>query len=444
MNLLSESISMDKIPHFDMMNYSQIKRLFKTENWTSTQKMDGFNVSFGLSEGEIFIKPKTGKSFQSLKELEALNRRLPYFNTFKKFFEILEAANFKETYKKLSKDESLVFFGELLGSKRQNVVLYNEEEIGNGTIVLFGVKLDDGTAKGQDITLKESGQKYLSDICKYMVENDSSWNFKIAKPINFNLEKHHSKIKTIQKFIESNDIILITKKRDIKSKLNKKLKMSELQNLIISLKTNILEDLSAETPYLGANKLEGAVIRNSDTGAISKVVDREYFTMLNKSTWYGRTNASELSKKFVREVHTKILNSSDIIWESKIETVINGYLCNKKHTQFVTISELYKVLQDEYLQEHTLDESAHVALNNISKKFYDDITKLFAEVKSKQTTENKIDDDNYKRTVRHFISEINDLNSLVHNLSEFTYGKCVWFCLNEKLKAKIKSKYIMK
>ena len=442
MNLLSESISMDKIPHFDAMNYTQIKRLFKTENWTSTQKMDGFNVSFGMIEGNIFIKPKTGKPFTSLSELTILNNRLSYFAPFKRFYEALEQSNFKEVYKKLSENEDLVFFGELLGSKRQNVVLYSEEAIGKGTIVLFGIKKDDGTAKGQDLTLEQFGQDVLQEVCNYMRESGSTWNFTTAKTIDLSLETHSSKIKEIQDFIKENDKILCSRKRDLKSSLTKKLKMNELQSFIVKLKISILEDLAKEIPFLGASKLEGAVIRNKDSGAISKVVDRDYFTALNKTSWYGRINATELGKKFVREVHSKIFKDTDIIWESKIKQVINEYLCNKKRPVFVTIFELYKVLQDVYLQEHTIDQKAPEALSKMSKKFYDEMTKLFEDVKRKQTTEEKIDEDNYNRTVKHFVNEINDLNSLVYNIDEDTYGKCIWFCLSEKLKASIRNKYI--
>lgn len=440
MQLLNEAVTMDKIPHFDSMSYSHIKKLFSTSNWSLTQKIDGFNVSFGISEGNIFIKPKTGKPFTDLNELKILSKRLSYFKPFVNFYEALERNNFKEIYMKLTEKEDLAFFAELLGSKRQNVVLYNESEVGLGTSVIFAIKQDDGTSKGKDITFTDKGLKLINSFCIKMQEAKSDWNFTMAKPIIY--DSNNSTVKNIQNFIKENDKILCSKKRDAKSKLEKKIKFNELQNLIIKFKTNLLEHISKETPFLGADKLEGAVIRNKDNGVFSKIVDREYFTSLNKSSWYGRTTMSELNKKYISFIENTILKGCDILWENKIISLLNEKLSLSENMKYKSIKDIYKILQEEFLSENKPDENAREKLISESKNFYTKIKALMEEVKSNQISEKAIDQDNYKRTINYLIDEVKSMNHLITNLQEDMYGKCIWFCLHEKLKAKLRNRFL--
>jgi hypothetical protein len=436
MYFLNESVSMDKIPHIDSMSYSQVKKVFGSNNWSFTQKMDGFNVSFGISEGSIFIKPKTGKEFKSLAELETLSKRLPYFEAFKRFYEALENSDFKEKYENIANGENIVFFGELLGSKRQNVVLYSEDAIGEGAVVLFGVKIDN--QESIDITNESKGQNLIQDMCNQMIESESmKWNFYTAKPIDINVD-----ITEIQKFIRENDKILSSRKRDEKSKLFKKIKLNELQCLIAKMKVKLLDDLAKETPFLGAEKLEGAVVRNKDTGALTKIVDKDFFSALNKAAWFGRTNATQLTKQFVNEVHIKILKGTDQIWESKVIDLINQYLCHKDADKFVSESELIEVLQCEYLQEHNEIPEVTKKLSILAKDYYKKMVDLKTEIAAKQSTIERIDEDNYKKTISFMTEEVKEMNRLINKMNENVYGRCIWFCLSEKLKAKIRNKYL--
>lgn len=437
MELLNESVSMDKVPHIDTMSYTQIKRLFSSNNWNVTQKMDGFNVSFGLIDNNIFIKPKTGKPFTSYKELEILSNRLSYFEPFKRFYKALEESDFKQEYLKLSEDSNIIFFGELISNTRQNVILYDKEYICNGAIVLFGVKEEDNEI-AKDITSNTKGKLLLSNLCKAMTKSESMyWKFYLAKPIELRIN-----IRDIQEYIQKNNHILDNKKRDDKSKLNKKLKMNELQKLIINLKKSFLVVLSNEDPFLGAERLEGAIIRNIDNGALCKVVDREYFTSMNKAVWYGRLNATNLTKNFINEIMVKILKNTDIIWESKLIDLINQYLFKNDKFRFASESEIYSVLNKEFLNENPKEEDIDNKFISIARKYYNDMKSLKEEIKAMQNSEYSIDIENYKRTNEFIVNEVRELNKLVSKDKDNIYGKCIWFCLSEKTKASIRNKYL--
>jgi len=128
-SLVEEAAKMVSIPHIDQMTAKDFCNLFSGGAWEVSEKYDGSNVSFGLTEeGNIFVKSKKGNPTTETAEFfeQAKKYDNDIFEGFGKLLEVLQQSDVKRLFSQLNGmiGSPLQIFGELFSKPHMNVIPY--------------------------------------------------------------------------------------------------------------------------------------------------------------------------------------------------------------------------------------------------------------------------------------------------------------------------------
>ncbi|MEM4260962.1 MAG: RNA ligase family protein [Candidatus Woesearchaeota archaeon] len=465
-DLLLEVAQMTSIPHMHLLTVDQVLNFlgdnFSVDDWEITEKVDGANFSVGLIDGQVYGKSKRGKPFtdpQMFYELKDIN---DIFVAMGNLLNLMKQNGFKDWHDRILKKyeddlkrrfkiniiKSLIIFGEIFNSNQVNTLVYSKEAIGNGAFVVFGVKIDDGSYKGIEISTDSIGLEIMRDFVDTFNETEG-WKFYFKKSVKIEINKEFAK--ELEDFVKNNIEIIKNRKRspEIVEKKNKA--KEELASLLMKFKKDILRQTSEVKPLLGGKEIEGIVIRNIKTGGITKVVDVDKFTKINMQNWEFRKELKDERKELYKQLIDNIVKSADIfIIKSKQEEKLIDYLQNKGKNKFDSLDELINVLYEDAAEEVQLDSAAEVTnkMRNIIDNYINRVNKI-----KENTIANKgkgLDDKNYELTIKNLDQEIKEMNELKNRIEALNsemknpYTEIIKFILGNKGIEELTNKFINK
>ncbi len=466
MKLLSEAVSMTSIPHFDQMNIDQLLTFFNDNfdqnNLEITEKVDGANFSLLMLGGKPAGKSKQGLPTTDPKELKNL---VSFAEVFDAMGRLLEAVKpgftawqknmMKKFDKKIMKEfklkevpGSFTVFGEILGSPQVNSLLYSRDAIGTGAFMVFGLKVDDGSKKGLDISTSSSANQIMKEFVKSF-DGKHGWKMYFKRPVSLKVPKTFAR--EVQKFLKKHISELKSLKRN-KEAVDKKLKAREaLQILMNRFKKNLLVQLEKKKSFLGVTDIEGVIVRNFINGGIFKVVDTEKFTALNFKNWVGRKELQNERKELFKKLIKDVLKNADIfIIKAKQQEKIINYLQIAKKMKFDNLDELLSVIYEDAKNEVSLG-SAKSMVKDIQTniKDYTNLVKnIIQKTKSTQKTKDAIDEKNFDVTIRTLEDEITEMNEFIRLMktrlksNQNPYLSLVQFILGPKAVADLVKKFM--
>jgi hypothetical protein len=428
----NQFVKLASIPHFDQMTVDYLIDFFKgLDEYEFSEKIDGSQVSFGAISGKPYLKSKRGKPVTDPKELKDLEEFAEVFSVMGEFLEYLKWQSLDDWIEKTidknrselktvcgSNDiSSLVFFGEILGNEQHNTIKYQKSKIENGAVVIFGLAVD---VPGQsvDITLTSLGKQIISDLVEYLSVSED-WLI-YEKKIITGLDLQKDKIEKILAFAEKNSDAISSRKRDPETKLKKEAAKERLTSMLGSVKKTWVKSFKKVDSLLGANEIEGFILRNKD-GKMAKIVDLENFTAKNTKNWEDRKDVKLMKSDLIKEMILMIFKSADVLklQDKQIQRLEekSGELKRK----LKSVNELLAVFEDDIKGEVELDtpkeaiEKSLNALSNFAFKTEQIIKELIQKQGSKET---KIDDKHYLETVRTLKKELTSIQNYIQELKD--------------------------
>ena len=442
---LNEAVKMVSIPHVDQMTAKDFCNLFSGGAWEVSEKYDGSNVSFGLTEeGQIFVKSKKGNPVTDPSEFyqQAKMYDNDIFEGFGRFLETLQKSKLENLLKQLSGmiGSPLQIFGEMFSKAHMNVIPYAEDLIGNGAVVVFGiVKLD--SPKGTDITTTKEG-KVIKDKIVELLNNSTDWKFYDKKPLALDIDET---IKSqIQKTCSAENMAVMASRKRTGNEAEMKAKaVQEFEILKSLIKKTLLGSLGTVPSSLGASEIEGAIIRNMETGAIAKLVDLEGFGRRRAEQWAGVDALKDYRKNLYKQLQEDVLKNADIfiLDDKQVQKLTNAM--ETKGSRFGSMDEMLDVLFGDASEEVQFKEAKQMvsdltnSLNSYKNSIEDALTKINKEDnKALEDTKKAIEAE--KRRIDQFVLELNKRISDQQN----PYLSIIRFVLGPKTLDELGKKFI--
>lgn len=366
---------MDKIVHLDEMKPNEFITFVKQfanisdTNIEVSEKIDGQNISFGLNtEDKFFTKTKKSKPVFDLSfyaEIDFMSSFKSFHSSFSKALKILKQAKdeVQKQNKTLTEPFDFQVFGELLPSAQTNLLKYNKEQIGEGAIVLFDVKIN-----GDSILDESYANKIFSILLK--LNGTGGWKvyFKnIMNPNEFQFNVNH--MITLETLYKKYFEVLNSRKaadKDIKQKAQ-----SVIQSLMDNIKKQFLAKmLDNRKSMLGNIKPEGLILRDFTNKFLVKLVDKDDFSEANKEMHGINKAIQELNRKALMQIKSEIFGNADILknFAKVIEKATDKFFVEKQKNpsfKFQSLDAILKVAYDDMVDEGRISLSATEAINKL-------------------------------------------------------------------------------
>ena len=413
---LEEALKMTSIPHFDQMSVSQIISFFDSSDWEVTEKADGSNVTFGVDDLGVYVKSKKGNPVHDPQEYVDLSIKfnndihLGFGELLKMLLQNEEKfTTFYNEHNQLVDNKGFQIFGELFSKSHMNVIAYSPEKIGKGAVYVFMVKADTNDKKGIDITNTDVGQQIISNFIETFQGTDG-WNFYGRRPVDTSLATSTYKSQ-IMDIINNNKDILTSRKRadkPLKTEL-----VSKLSSLLSQYKKEVISQIEKVPSMLGADEIEGVVVRNLKNGELAKIVDLEGFGERRVQQWAGTDKIKQLRRELFNKIQNEILHNADIFLlpNKQIEKLSDAL--EERGVAYQNIEEMLNVLyQDAVAERPKLKTDFKRALNNLKNILSEHLTNV-------KNTINDVDSNNFKtymNTKSSIQTETNEIADILANI----------------------------
>jgi len=303
--------SLKGISHIeDLSPFAFLKFL---EKWHNTEidggleiseKVDGSaQISFGVSKGKVYAKSKYGKPIFSSSGwpkthvYDALrNAHYALESVRKGILQLYLVPNTKnpDGYDiKVSKKPSRgaifpQYFTEVLWTRVPNSIEY-----GDNILMIYGIKVEGGHISSSgfekkviDKLIELTGKRTTAKGAKWRMEGKiilSKSQFEIATKVEY------KKLRDILKDIKAQEVLLKQARTPEQKKARAKL-LAKINKIQQALKKKFISSLRSSTPTYGPEDsfIEGIVIKDLESGAMIKVVDKDMFTAVNRYFWHYR------------------------------------------------------------------------------------------------------------------------------------------------------------
>jgi cytidyltransferase-like protein len=252
--------SMTHIDELKPNDFMDFIRKYAQDGLEISEKIDGSaRISFGVENGKLWTQSKNGQRKYSSSEYSDE----PMFAALKAAHRALESKG--PTIVSSWPDGVDFMVGEVLHTKIPNSIEY-----GPDAIIIHGVHPH------------ASDPKVVATLVTQAVQNDlDGWRFEYkptVDPKEFNVD--------VMKELQRAEIIF----RRLQSSPKDKKLQQQFKETQLQIKDKLLGKLRSSRSAYGpeGGDVEGMVFRDLDTGAMTKLVDKDYFTKLNKFLWHWR------------------------------------------------------------------------------------------------------------------------------------------------------------
>jgi len=178
------------------------------------------------------------------------------------------------------------FFVEVLWTRFPNSLEY-----GDNILMIYSAKVE-GRHVASSTFERDVIKKLIELTGKKTVAKGAKWRFE-DKII---LSKNQFEINTRVEYKKVSDILADLKTQEVllkraKTKEEKKAQahvLKKIKKIQIALKQKFLDKLRSTKPVYGGDTIEGIVIKDMESGAMIKVVDKNVFTAINSYFWHYR------------------------------------------------------------------------------------------------------------------------------------------------------------
>ena len=264
------------IPHLEDLKPEQFLEFLRKFAETETpgleisEKVDGSaRLTFGKGAGHIWTQTKSGSR-------KARSDQYPDTHMYR----AIRAAHWAlESAAGLilpAWPENVEFFvAEVLHSKVPNTIEY-----GPDAIVIHGVHTTDG-APADEKTAKALAQQIIAPTKGHLKGENGDWLFEYKRTID---------PKDVMVDVKKEYETLGALYRDLAKKPRDKNLKSQFQDIQKQVKQKLVAQLRKQRSAYGpeGGDIEGLVFRDLDSGQMTKLVDRDFFTQLNRFLWHHR------------------------------------------------------------------------------------------------------------------------------------------------------------
>tara|TARA_Y100000310_G_scaffold309002_1_gene352670 strand:- start:546 stop:2660 length:2115 start_codon:yes stop_codon:yes gene_type:complete len=294
----------------DLSPFAFIKFLEKWQNMEITggleisEKVDGSaQISFGTSSGKLYAKSKYGKPIMSPSAWPSLY----YYDALRNAHYALDAVKNKIGMLKLIPNlKNPDGYDIVIDKKKYKDAIYpqyfcevlwtqvpNSLEYGDNILMIYGVKVEGSHVSSSsfekkvlDQLLAITGKSVTAKGAKWRLENKivlSKSQFQIDTKVEYR------KLKDILKDLKNQEVLLKRAKTSAEKKARASL-LKKIKKIQEQLKVKFLATLRSMDPTFGkeGGTIEGIVIKDLESGAMVKVVDKDVFTTINSYFWHYR------------------------------------------------------------------------------------------------------------------------------------------------------------
>ncbi len=245
-----------------------------------SEKVDGSaRISFGVDNGAVWTQSKNGPKRTSPEQYGDK----PMFRAIRKAHEALQASS-KQISASWPKGVGFMV-AEVLYTKIPNSIEY-----GPNVVMVHGVHGADGSV------LNDSDAKKVVDIMTKALggklhDGKEEWLFEYKRVINAKdvMVDVKNEYKSIRQIYDELKKLEPDKLKAI-GKAPYKASLEKFKAVQVALKKKLLVQLHKQRSVYGpeGGDVEGIVFRDLESGALTKLVDKEYFSKLNKFLWHYR------------------------------------------------------------------------------------------------------------------------------------------------------------
>jgi len=319
-----------------------------------SEKVDGSaRITFGIENGKIWTQSKNGQKRTDASQYGDK----PMFKSLKMAHQAL-ASKEGEIAKAWPQDVAMMV-AEVLYTKIPNTIEY-----GPNVIMIHGVHKSDGgvipEVEGKKIAeavTKSAGQK-LND-------GEEDWKFEYKRIISpeevfVDVKNEFDSLKQIHDHLKQ----LAPDKLKASGKAAYKAALDNFKNIQLALKKKFVGQLRKQKSAYGpeGGDVEGIVFRDLESGQLTKLVDKDYFTKLNTFLWQYRKlldTGVKIGDKWEFGIMQKFRNAiSDNVMGSPVA----------KSTTFVSQLKKFGAELDYPAEANTPDKKADYILSQYIKK----------------------------------------------------------------------------
>jgi hypothetical protein len=424
--------AMPSIPHFDQMTVKEYQALFSPDGLVEmTEKYDGSNVSFGVNEnGVVYLKTKKG--IPIIDEALYFDMAVKYNNdVFKSFGELLQDLKKDPIKKLLSDHKDVQIFCEFFSKPQMNVITYNPFMIGGGSLVILSIMKNGENIidKYEAVGIEEELTRCIAFTSGMTVYGRSTIKMSMVESMKAFLGASIYDEKTFS--------ILTSRKRTGPIFESKKALHASFKENIKEIKDRLLEFLKNQPSSLGASRIEGAVLRNTKTGQMAKLVDLEAFGKERERQWAGIGALRKYRIELFDNLYANVFGDADIfIMKEKMHQKLFEAI-ELNGDRFNCIEEMLHVLFKDADQEINYPIIEDVRIVEILKEHSNKVGTALNEVDANDL---KAVEDTRNAVLAERTS-ITQLLSKSITYSEF-YVSLIEFILGPRLLRELQDKYV--
>jgi hypothetical protein len=424
--------AMHSIPHFDQMTPKEYQSLFDEGGLIEmTEKYDGSNVSFGVNANdEIYVKSKKGAAVteEAVYYEMALRYGNDIFDGFGNLLKALKKPGFKEL---ILANKNVQFFCELFCKPQMNVIKYNPHVIGAGTLVVLSILKD-----GKEVVHLCDGNELINQLStEFRYAN--GWNVYDRGIIKLSMADSIRIFAKLTLITNKELNVLMSRKRVGPIAAEKKKLQHSFKQINKEIKNNLLKALENEKSKLGSDRIEGAVLRNTKTNAMAKIVDLERFGKEREKQWAGIGALRRYRVALFDAIYRDVFGDADIFFmEDKMHQKLFDAL-EVKGSKLDDTNELLKVLFN--------DADAEVKYPLVEDNIIVDILQTHAEVVNEALKEvDRLDLKALQDTKNAIVAEQNSMHEMIKKSISYDsfYASLIEFILGPRLLRELQDKYV--
>lgn len=309
------------IIHIEDLKPAQLLKFFKQwnldkQNVMVTEKVDGMFLRIGIDAGGFYLATKNTKFYDS-----AQIPKLFFFDDIRRYFDLLKAVPYSQIIGLVTKTKpaTIELQGEAIPSHDHNIIIYDQNKIGDGIYVVFGVTVNGKSYSDRGTLVK------IADLLKPR----SSVKFYAAPQADISsFEVPNKLIISLEKLIQTHGNFLASPAKTPEAKELKIKVLALVKKIGMTAKQSFLKQPYA--PAFGGDT-EGYVLALPD-GSLVKIVDKNKFTASKDINWKYMGLLQDAERAFGNAIkkNPASIKAELRILEAAVNQIDKDFIANKQ------------------------------------------------------------------------------------------------------------------
>lgn len=272
----------ESLPHLEDLKSQDLLSLFKDSNLSLTEKVDGsfFVIGFDHSKSLNYIATKKGDRYYSAFDIP----NIYYLTEIRRVFSLVEHTNLVGALCTVfglgSRYSDIELVGELVPTHDHNIVVYSQQEINQGLMVVFDCKVDGNSVSKHEISM----------VCEHLMDLKEFKGLKFSPQEDFKVDRRV--LKRFSFYADVLENILLERgeifnhpARTPSAKSAKSLLKQDIVDLAIKAKLEVLSKVPV-SKLGGTDNPEGLVVFSPTLNQSVKLIDKKRFTTIKEQNWF--------------------------------------------------------------------------------------------------------------------------------------------------------------